>query len=71
MKKNDLYLRQCVIDVFCSTSTERSRNDSSLLLTWRKQRKMKDKTSTDDASRSSRLAVQAFTMLSEACVFKN
>ena len=27
------YLRQCVIDVFCSTSTERSRNDSSLLLT--------------------------------------
>ena len=27
------HLRQCVIDVFCSTSTERSRNDSSLLLT--------------------------------------
>lgn len=28
-----VYLRQCVIDVFCSTSTERSRKSSSLLLT--------------------------------------
>lgn len=28
-----IYLRQCVIDVFCSTSTERSRKSSSLLLT--------------------------------------
>lgn len=28
------YLRQCVIDVFCSTSTDRSRKSSSLLLTW-------------------------------------
>ena len=27
------YLRQCVIDVFCSTSTDRSRKSSSLLLT--------------------------------------
>lgn len=27
------HLRQCVIDVFCSTSTERSRKSSSLLLT--------------------------------------
>lgn len=32
-----IYLRQCVIDVFCSTSTERSRKSSSLLLTCSKK----------------------------------
>lgn len=32
-----IYLRQCVIDVFCSTSTERSRKSSSLLLTCGKE----------------------------------
>lgn len=29
------YLRQCVMEVFCSTSTDRSRKSSSLLLTCR------------------------------------
>lgn len=33
------YLRQCVIDVFCSTSTERSRKSSSLLLTCQRHEK--------------------------------
>lgn len=28
------YLRQCVMEVFCSTSTDRSRKSSSLLLTY-------------------------------------
>lgn len=32
-----IYLRQCVIEVFCSTSTERSRKSSSLLLTCGKE----------------------------------
>lgn len=35
---NSAYLRQCVIDVFCSTSTDRSRKSSSLLLTWNKSK---------------------------------
>lgn len=35
---NQYYLRQCVIDVFCSTSTERSRKSSSLLLTCQTNR---------------------------------
>lgn len=33
-----IYLRQCVIEVFCSTSTERSRKSSSLLLICNKKR---------------------------------
>lgn len=31
------YLRQCVMEVFCSTSTDRSRKSSSLLLIWKKR----------------------------------
>lgn len=30
------YLRQCVMEVFCSTSTDRSKKSSSLLLTYNK-----------------------------------
>ena len=30
------HFKQCVIDVFCSTSTDKSKKDSSLLLTWKK-----------------------------------
>lgn len=33
-RKRWAYLRQWVMDVFCSTSTDRSRKSSSLLLTW-------------------------------------
>lgn len=33
--KRLIYLRQCVMEVFCSTSTERSRKSSSLLLICR------------------------------------
>lgn len=33
------YLKQWVMEVFCSTSTERSRKSSSLLLTWSKKQK--------------------------------
>ena len=36
---NQTYLRQCVIDVFCSTSTERSRKSSSLLLTCQRKKR--------------------------------
>ena len=39
-----IYLRQCVIDVFCSTSTERSRKSSSLLLTCCKKYRRKTET---------------------------
>lgn len=34
----ELYLKQCVIDVFCSTSTERSRKSSSLLLIYKEKK---------------------------------
>lgn len=38
------YLRQCVMEVFCSTSTDRSRKSSSLLLTCRWSEDMKVQT---------------------------
>lgn len=34
------YLRQWVMEVFCSTSTERSRKSSSLLLIWRQKKSL-------------------------------
>lgn len=33
-----VYLRQCVIEVFCSTSTDKSKKSSSLLLTCKNKR---------------------------------